>query len=201
MTSPWWKTGVSGHDYDARFAALERAGQSMHGEADFVETFGAKTILDAGCGTGRVAIELARRGADVVGIDRDADMLAIARAKAPHLAWYHADLASVTLNSAEPSGDLRLFDVIVMAGNVMIFLDLYTEEAVMANMARHLTPGGVLVVGFQLHQRGFDLDQYDAFAARAGLELTERWATWDRQPWQGTGDYAVSVHRRPSAGS
>ncbi len=201
MTSSWLKTGVSGDDYDARFAALERSGQSMHGEANFVEIFGAMTILDAGCGTGRVAIELARRGADVVGIDRDADMLSTARAKAPHLAWHLADLASVTLNRVEPSSEVRLFEAIVMAGNVMIFLDPQTEAAVIANMARHLTPGGVLIAGFQLQQRGFALDQYDAFAARAGLELAERWATWDRQPWQGTGDYAVSVHRRLPAES
>ncbi|PRC54475.1 SAM-dependent methyltransferase, partial [Mycobacterium sp. ITM-2017-0098] len=30
--------------------------------------------------------------------------------------------------------------------------------------------------------------------AAAGLELVDRWATWDREPFNG-GDYAVTVHR------
>lgn len=62
MASLWRKTGVSGTTYDARFAHLERAGHKMHGEADFVASFEVHSVLDAGCGTGRVAIELARRG-------------------------------------------------------------------------------------------------------------------------------------------
>ena len=35
---------------------------------------------------------------------------------------------------------------------------------------------------------------YDAWCAAAGLELEDRYATWERAPYQG-GDYAVSVHR------
>src|ERR1051325_10497103 len=38
-------------------------------------------ILELGCGTGRVALPLARRGARVVGIDRSASMLARANAR------------------------------------------------------------------------------------------------------------------------
>ncbi len=67
-----------------------------------------------------------------------------------------------------------------------------------ANLARHLAPGGALVAGFSLQPGRLDLARYDACAATAGLVLAERWATWDRQPFQG-GDYAVSVHRRPAA--
>jgi len=59
----------------------------MHGEATFVEALGVRRVLDAGCGTGRVAIELARRGLDVVGVDADPGMLSAARAKAPELEW------------------------------------------------------------------------------------------------------------------
>ena len=38
-------------------------------------------MLDAGCGTGRVAIELAARGFSVVGMDLDEAMLDTARAE------------------------------------------------------------------------------------------------------------------------
>ena len=90
-------------------------------------------------------------------------------------------------------------DVVVMAGNVMIFLAPGTEAMVVANMAGHLAPGGALVAGFSLEPGRLDLATYDAHAAAAGLALVERWATWDRQPFDG-GNYAVSVHRSGSSG-
>ena len=73
-----------GDVYDARFTALAQTGQDVHGEAHFVTALGVTSVLDAGCGTGRVAIELARRGLDVVGIDLDAAMLAVAKPRISH---------------------------------------------------------------------------------------------------------------------
>lgn len=175
-------------EYDRRFAEGERSGRDMHGEASFVSSLGPASVLDAGCGTGRVAVELARRGVAVVGVDLDPDMLAVARAKAPELDWHLADLAAVDL--------ARTFDVVVLAGNVMIFVEPGREADVVANMARHLAPGGALVAGFALDGR-LAVDDYDAMCGRAGLARAERWATWDRRPWREDGDYAVSVHRRP----
>lgn len=186
-----------GDDYDARFTTLAQAGQDVHGEADFVASLGGASVLDAGCGTGRVAIELARRGVDVVGIDLDSAMLAVARRKAPHLPWYEGDIATIELTMLEAPAQRRLFDAIVLAGNVMIFLVPGSEATVVSNLARHLASGGALVAGFQLISGGLTLAHYDAYAARAGVVLAERWATWDRQPWSPTSDYAVSVHRRP----
>lgn len=160
----------------------------MHGEANFVESLGVRSVLDAGCGTGRVAVELARRGLDVVGVDLDASMLEAARSKAPGLDWRLGDLVDVDLG--------RTFDAVVAAGNVMIFLEPGTEAAVVANLARHLGPGGALVAGFQLGSQ-LALADYDAACGAAGLELGERWATWERGSWREGGDYAVSVHRAP----
>ncbi|MEA2686186.1 MAG: hypothetical protein QOE93_1381 [Actinomycetota bacterium] len=165
---------------------MAAAGQSIHDEADFVAGLDPRSVLDGGCGTGRVAVELARRGIDVVGVDLDPSMLAVARDKAPGLTWVKADLATLDLG--------RRFDVVVLAGNVMIFLAPGTEAAVVAAMAGHLRPGGALVAGFQLLAGGLDLATYDRHCRAAGLGLAERWATWDRQPFTG-GDYAVSVHR------
>lgn len=163
-----------------------------------ISALGASSVLDAGCGTGRVAIELARRGLSVAGVDRDRDMLRAARDKAPQIDWYLDDLARVVIPDPTDPTLPRQFEAIVMAGNVMIFVDAGTEEAVVANLARHLAPGGLLVSGFQLQLGSLNLDHYDLFAARAGLELAARWSTWDRAPWGGHGDYAVSVHRRPT---
>ena len=172
--------------YDRRWAEMAARGENIHGEADFVQSLGPGSVLDAGCGTGRVAIELARRGVDVVGVDLDPSMLEEARRKAPGVPWTEGDLVDVDLG--------RTFDVVLMAGNVMIFVKPGTEGAVVANLARHLAPGGALVAGFQLEAGRLSLEDYDRFAAAAGLRLAERWATWDRQPYRG-GNYAVSVHR------
>lgn len=197
-TTPWQKaTGARGEDYDAKFSALERRGQSVHGEADFVASFGVRSVLDAGCGTGRVAIELARRGIAVSGVDREADMLRVARSKAPDLDWHLADLSTVSLVDPNTAGQLRLYEAIVLAGNVMIFLDAGTASNVVANLARHLRPGGLLIAGFQL-QQGLELAAYDDFAGRSGLQFKERWASWDRQPWHERCGYVVAVHQRPS---
>jgi SAM-dependent methyltransferase len=185
------RRNVNGDAYDAPYEARQAAGENVHGEADFVESFGPRTVLDAGCGTGRVAIELARRGCSVAGVDIDPQMLATARRKAPDLEWRQADLATVDLG--------RQFDVILMAGNVMIFLAPGSEGAVLQNMARHLAPGGALVAGFQLSLGYLQLDEYDRLAATAGLALEARYATWDRAPWHGLRTYAVSVHRHQPA--
>lgn len=179
---------VRGDAYDEKWRRMAAAGQSIHGEADFVCRYAPDSVLDAGCGTGRVAIELATRGVGVVGVDLDPGMLAPAIAKAPDLTWVEADLETVALG--------RRFDVVAAAGNVMIFLRPGGEPATVANLADHLVPGGRLVAGFQLGQ-GYALDRYDDDCAAAGLALDERFATWDGEPFVAAGGYAVSVHRRP----
>ena len=82
----------------------------VHGEAELVDSYGPGAVLDAGCGTGRVAIELSRRGHDVVGVDVDPAMLEAARAKAPELKWVEGDLTDPTLDLGPA------FDIVVMAG-------------------------------------------------------------------------------------
>lgn len=182
---PW-----DGGDYQARFDALAAEGVDVHGEVRFVLTFSPSSVLDAGCGTGRVAIELQRRGVDVVGVDVDRSMLATARMRAPALPFVEADLA-------DPALDLgRTFDLVVMAGNVPLFTPPGTQGDLVNGCARHLGAGGLLVAGFSLG-RGYGLAEYDGACRDAGLEPAERWSTWGRDPFGPSADYAVSVHRRP----
>ena len=186
--NPWLATrSADGDAYDENYERRAAAGENVHGEADFIERYHPRSVLDAGCGTGRVGRELARRGIDVVGVDLDDVMLATARRKGPGIAWHTADLTSVDLG--------RTFDAIVAAGNVMIFLTPGTEAAVLQNLRRHVAPSGLLVAGFQLRRGGLTILRYDALATAAGFELAERFATWDRDPWTVAADYAVSVHR------
>lgn len=188
-----------GDDYDARWARLADAGASVHGEADLVDALlrehGGRRVLDAGCGTGRVAIELAARGYAVAGVDLDPGMLVTARAKAPAIPWIEADLAALDAVAAlSGTAGGAGFDVVVMAGNVMIFVAPGTEGAVLTALRAQLVDGGLLVAGFQVRRDRVSLVDYDRLATEAGFGLVARWSTWDRAPFGG-GDYAVSVHR------
>ncbi len=207
--NPWLLAtgGTAGPGYAARFAARAAAGDDLHGEARRVDALlrargpvgrGAD-VLDAGCGTGRVAIRLAELGYGVVGVDLDASMLDEARAAAPHLRWVHADLTDLVLDDP--------VDLVVAAGNLWPLLTPGTHARVVARLAAHLRPGGLLVAGFGLDAEHVPLtmpdgvafpglDAWDDATRAAGLELVTRTADWEgHQPYTGGGSgYAVSVH-------
>ena len=184
--------------YAGRFAAAAAAGQDVHGEAGLVHRLlaGPSRVLDAGCGTGRVAVRLAALGHDVVGVDLDQRMLDQARHDAPALTWVLGDLAGLDLQQE--------FDLVVAAGNVIALVAAGTEASVVAALARHLRQGGLLVAGFgldaahlPLDEAPFGLPSYDGWCSEAGLVLQDRYAGWDADPYA-SGGYAVSVHRRAS---
>ncbi|MDS1269041.1 class I SAM-dependent methyltransferase [Lipingzhangella sp. LS1_29] len=189
-----------GHRYDQRFSDLAASGVDVHGEARFCAARlrpGAR-ILDAGCGTGRVAVWLAEQGFDCVGVDVDASMLDQARARAPQLPWVHRDLAE--LDSVDLGAD---FDAVIAAGNVIPLLAGGTEARAVGRLAERLRPDGLLIAGFGLDAAHLPLSEapvqladYDSWCRVAGLELRERYATWDGDPYT-EGGYAVSVHTRP----
>lgn len=208
MINPWLATRKrTGAEYDAPYEARAAAGMDIHGEANLVEKLLASPlnqsqsgkpyrVLDAGCGTGRMGIELARRGMEVVGVDLDEVMLSQARSKAPQLDWRLADLSTIRLD--------KHFDAIVMAGNVMIYVTPGTEAATMTNLAGHLNPGGLLIAAFELTPPSWSkltLAVYDQLATEANLTLVARWSTWDQAPWQPGDRYAVSVHLKSLAPS
>lgn len=179
-----------GEDYQRRFDELAASGQDVHGEADLVHAYAPASVLDAGCGTGRVAIELARRGVRVVGADADHSMIATARRRAPGLTWIECSLTDLDLSER--------FDLVVMAGNVPLFTPPGTEAALIAGCARHLDVDGRLISGFSLG-RGYEVADLDRHADAVGLTVEDRWSTWDRQRFDAGSDYVVSVHRLGSA--
>jgi SAM-dependent methyltransferase len=195
-----WRAQVDLEEYASRWRRLDAEGRSTHGEADLIELLAREvagpdrtpTVLDAGCGMGRVGAELVRRGCDVVGVDLDADLLAYARRDHPDIEWVEADLSTFDLG--------RTFDVVAMPGNVMIFCRREDLSAIAERAAAHLEPGGVVVAGFSLDvdPEAATLADHEAAFAAAGLVLDRRFATWDGAPFEAaTADYAVTIHRRP----
>jgi SAM-dependent methyltransferase len=193
--------GTAGADYAARFAKLAASGADMHGEATFCAALappGAR-VLDAGCGTGRVAIRLAEQGFAVVGLDVDDSMLAVAREQAPGLTWVLGDLADTSaLLADEPP-----FDLVVLAGNVVPLVAEGALPDVVRSLVSVLAPEGVMVAGFGLDAahlpRGCPvtpLHEYDAALASHGLVVADHFATWDAQPFGDGAGYSVTVARR-----
>lgn len=184
--------------YARRFQAMAERGEDIHGEAGLVNAVlpPPARVLDAGCGTGRIAVRLHEQGYDAVGVDVDAAMLREARAAAPHLEWLEADLTTLDLG--------RQFDLVLLAGNVIPLLEPETLVMVAQRLADHVLPDGAVVCGFGLdaaHLPGdcpvTPLASVDAAFADAGLEAGERWSSWDRDPFGNEDDgYVVTVHRR-----
>jgi len=205
MSTRWQRIArqEGGEDYAAlyadRFRAMAAKGSDVHGEANFVTgvTAAPARVLDAGCGTGRVAARLAQLGYDVVGCDVDPQMIAVARQQWPTLDWRVADLAGLQLNEA--------FDVVLLAGNVVPLLEPGTLAETTSSLAAHVAAHGHLVAGFGLDAAHLpegcpplSLATFDAAMADVRMRACERWATWDRQPFQGDG-YVVAVYQHVTA--
>jgi SAM-dependent methyltransferase len=199
MVSPrWveWRRSVDLDKYDARWESMAARGDNVHGEADAVERLATEhfegrriDVLDAGCGTGRLGIELNRRGHRVVGADLDPDMIDRARAKAPDIEWHVADLAQFTID--------RRFDVIVLAGNIFLFCAPGSQSNIVTNLANHLNPGGLLVAGWSQEDRpdAYLAQHLIAHGEANGLGLVSAWKNWEGDVFD-DGDYAVIVMQR-----
>jgi SAM-dependent methyltransferase len=194
--------GQAGEEYAQRFARLAESGHDIHGEAAFCAALlePSSRVLDAGCGTGRIAIRLAELGHRCTGVDVDPSMLAVARRHAPAQEWLLGDLAHLDTLGLKPG-----FDLVLAAGNVIPLLAPGTEPAVVRQLAAALRPGGLLVTGMGLDaahlplpEPPLTLQEFDHWCAQAGLTLRQRYATWSGDPYVEGCGYAVSVHSRPT---
>jgi SAM-dependent methyltransferase len=192
----WVTAHGAGHArwYIERFRKMAADGVDLDGEARLLDAMleRGSRVLDAGCGPGRVGAGLAARGAWVVGVDADRELIEAAQADHPGPTWLVADLAELDLADM---GIPAPFDAAVCAGNVMPYLAPGTEGVVLARIAAHLRVDGLLVVGFGL-DRGYAIADFDIHAAAAGLEREHRFATWDLRPWHDDASFAVTVLRR-----
>jgi len=185
--------------YIDRFRQMAADGVDLAGEARLLDAIVAprSRILDAGCGPGRVGAELATRGHTVVGVDVDPELIAAAESDHPGPTWLVADLAELDLSAA---GHCEPFEAAVLAGNVMTFVGLGTERAVLTRVGAHVRAGGIVAVGFGT-DRGYPMADFDEDVSAAGLMVEHRFATWDLRPWSADATFAVSLLRKPRGGS
>jgi SAM-dependent methyltransferase len=128
--------------YDAFYDALDK---DYEEEAAIVlEHVGARrpdarTLLDVACGTGR-HLEVFARTMRCTGVDLDADMVTVARRRCGRRVRLHqGDMRTLDLG--------RRFDVVTcLFSSVAYMRTVAALRQAVAAMARHLAPGGVLVV-------------------------------------------------------
>ncbi|MFF9041152.1 class I SAM-dependent methyltransferase [Streptomyces sp. NPDC014892] len=129
--------------HDRRLAELYDPLDPDRGDLDayllVAEEFGARQVLDIGCGTGVFALLLAERGVEVVGVDPAGASLAVARAKpgADRVRWIHGDATDLP--------PLQV-DLVTMTANVaqaIVDPELWRQTLTAAREA--LRPGGHLV--------------------------------------------------------
>lgn len=141
-----------------------------------------RRILDVGCGASPLGRLLVERGAAVVGIDGSTAMLRIAAASAVE----GLALVAHDLNEPLPFADAS-FDA-VTASFVLHYLEDW--RAVLAELARVLRPGGVIVATTHHPVRDSALSPTGSYLSTELVE--ERWHL-------GTSDHAVRFWRRPLA--
>lgn len=182
--------------YIERFRSMAAAGADLDGEARFIDAMAPRQarILDAGCGPGRVGGRLSRLGHEVVGVDIDPALIAAAEEDHPGPRWIHADLAELDLAALGVTAE---FDVIVVAGNVMTFLDPATRRPVLERLGAHLAEHGRLVIGFGAG-RDYAFEDFFADVVAAGLRCDLALESWDLRPHAETSEFlvAVLVHAR-----
>jgi SAM-dependent methyltransferase len=114
-------------------------------------------VLDAGCGTGTLALAFAERGYAVCGLDLSEAMLAVARGKDPEskVAWRRGDVTSFDLLDRGP------VDVVTCVGDTLNHLPALDDwQRALDRFADHLRPGGALYLDV-LTRRGLArLDRY-----------------------------------------
>lgn len=102
---------------------------------------GGGTVMDVGCGPGRVAAFLAARGLDVVGVDASSGMLAVARDAHPGIGFEQGELAALPVTDGALAGAVSWYSIIHTPAEHL--------GAVAAELVRALAPGGHALVAFQ----------------------------------------------------
>ena len=117
-------------------------------------------ILDLGCSGGLHALELARCGHRVVGVDREASAVALARRRAKQeglsAAFHVLDL------EGDPLRPLGQFDLIYSFGNVLSHLPKSSLAKVLRQISGCCAPGGIVLFDLLIFGPNFPAEVHEA---------------------------------------
>jgi SAM-dependent methyltransferase len=135
------------------------------------------SILELGCGTGRLLRPLAALGHPVLGADDSADMLA----HVPDLPTVRSSIETLRLD--------RTFDVVMLASN-MINADPVTRQAFLATVRDHLSDGGAAVFQQEPPSR-FQAQEPPERTEAGGIRILLRSPRWEPPRFSATVEYQV----------
>lgn len=176
--------------YIQRFETMRANGQDIWGEARLVDAMvdRASRILDAGCGAGRLSDYFQQAGHQVIGVDIDPALIEASRALNPKVDFRCGDLAELP----KVLGSDTQCDALVCTGNVMTFLAPSTRLLVLSHFAAVLAEGGRAVIGFGAN-RGYTFEQFFEDAQAAGLQVEQKFSTWQLHPYEGSSTFLVAI--------
>lgn len=183
MTLPptrWERAGAGNRSYAETFAQRLADGVDVDGEARLADALAPRgaRILDIGSGMGRVAAALRARGHHVVATEPDPALRDQSRATFPDLhVLPHQALG------LDPE-QVGAFDLVLVVGNVMIYLGEDTEQAVLARVRDLLAPTGRALVGFHLTgvkvgSRTYPPEEFLTDVAAAGLQVQQSFGSYE----------------------
>jgi trans-aconitate methyltransferase len=118
--------------YDTEFGFVSAHGAPL---LDLLNPQPGEKVIDLGCGTGALTMEIAERGAHVLGIDGSPEMIAAARAKYPELSFAVGD--ALEFSVTEPYNA-------VFSNAALHWMDR-DPDGVLARVHEALEPGGRFV--------------------------------------------------------
>jgi len=187
--------------YGRHFEQLLADGVDVDGEARLADVLAPRRarILDAGAGMGRVGASLLRRGHDVTAVEKDLKLVAQSRRLFPDLVVVESDILALSPELLAEHGRPAAYDVVVVAGNVMIYLAEDTEIRALESLRDVLAPGGRILVGYNAvrgprHSRDYPYEDFARHVEAAGLEVQHRFGSWDLTP--PADDYVLAVLSR-----
>ncbi|MCW2850320.1 MAG: ribosomal methyltransferase KsgA/Dim1 family protein [Marmoricola sp.] len=195
-----WELADTGQvsQYAELFEDLIDQGVDVDGEARLADTLAPRRaqVLDAGSGMGRVAAALAARGHDVTAVEKDPDLVARSRARYPGVPVLETDILGLSTALLEEAGQPTAYDVVVVVGNVMVYLAEGTETRALWTLGQLLRPGGRVLVGFHPQQgpkgsRNYPVAEFTEHVEGAGLRIQQLFGTYDLLP--PADDYVVAV--------
>jgi SAM-dependent methyltransferase len=130
-----------------------------------------RSVLEPGCGSGRMLAALAALGLDVVGIDSSEQMLALARGRGCDV--FRADMTGFDLG--------KRFDGAVSVVSTVGVLGREGLGSHLEAMARHLEPGARYLVQQGVYSDGAELWRSEWEAERNGTKLYIVWEAIDRE--------------------
>ena len=190
------------------------------GEIDFYRDMAIEvkehggSVLEVGCGTGRVTLQLAEEGISTVGMDLSPAMLNIARQKSqelPNVRWVEGDMLAFDLEEC--------FDLIVIPGHSFQFMLTPEDQVACLNCIRqHLTPRGKLILhinhddlswlGGLAEGRGTDFKLKGEYSQKSMKGSVRAWTAWSYEAgtqtasaidaWEFIGEDGKVIERKES---